>query len=114
MIVVGASDSVVNDFSLTYPDVDLFYIINTDNDTFSVSIRSNKKGTDIGSHLRDLKHKYPDMIPTAGGHSMSGGIGFRNTVNMNEVLDIIEELDYCITGKSDEPFETPSDDDIPF
>jgi oligoribonuclease NrnB/cAMP/cGMP phosphodiesterase (DHH superfamily) len=114
MVIIGAHDSVVNDFSLTYPNIDLFYIINTDKDYFSVSIRSNKEGTAIGTHMRILKDNYSDMIHTAGGHSMSGGMGFNKNSTMNNVLDIIEELDYYITGKANDSFESPSDDDIPF
>jgi hypothetical protein len=112
LVVVDSSDEVVNDFALTYPDIDLFYIVSANDNEFSVSIRSNKKDVNIGDELKRIKEQRTDIITTAGGHSMSGGMGFKSVVPLKIVLDIIEDLNYILEEGNTPP--PVFDDDIPF
>ncbi len=95
LLVIDAPKEFLNDYTLQYPEYDIFFILYIGMDnilTMSVRTTLSPDVIDVGATIGVFKERYPDKIATGGGHPCSGGCNFEAGVTFDDIIDIIEEM----------------------
>lgn len=92
MFVCGAESKYVNDYTLTYPDVDVFYIVYMYNDMPRVGVRTNLSNVELGPIVKEMVNRF-DCVLSAGGHPQAAGVDFIKDTTINDISKVAEEID---------------------
>ena len=92
LFVCGIDTRFVNDYTLVYPEYDIFYLIYETEGTPTIGLRATVDNVKLGHIINRIKGEF-DCITSGGGHPKAAGITLKEGTNFYTMTRIVERID---------------------
>lgn len=92
LFVCGIDIRFVNDYTLVYPEYDIFYMIYETEGIPTIGLRATVDNVKLGHIVNRIKGEF-DCITSGGGHPKAAGITLKKDTDFNTITRIVERID---------------------